>query len=60
VINKISALLEGLSLADLEAATPIQRRRFGDLCRHWWQLAERRLEPKAGVLKDLKDGKRSE
>ena len=61
MISKISALLEGLSLTDLEAAAPARRQRFAALCHHWWQLAERRREqPKAGVLSKLKDGERSE
>ena len=62
MIAKITALLKGLSLADVEAAAPACRQRFAALCHHWWQLAERRREPqsRAGVLSKLKDGERSE
>lgn len=38
MISTISALLEGLSLADLDTARPVQRQRFAALCRHCWQL----------------------
>jgi hypothetical protein len=63
MVSKVIALLEGLSLADLDAAAPVHRRKFSDLCRHWHQLAERRQkqkQPKAGILSKLKDGERSE
>jgi hypothetical protein len=72
VIQKITALLEGLSGEDLDKATPLQRQQFSELCRHWHLLAERRLadqivedaksalEPKSGVLSALKRGQRSE
>jgi hypothetical protein len=72
MIQKITALLEGLSGEDLDKATPLQRQQFSELCRHWHLQAERRLgdrivedaktalEPKSGVLRDLKRGQRSE
>ena len=62
MVRKISAFPEGMSLADLDAAAPVHRQKFSQLCWHWHQLAERRQEqqPKAGMLSKLRDGERSE
>jgi hypothetical protein len=72
MIQKITALLEGLSAEALDKASPLQRQQFSELCRHWHLQAERRLadrivedaktalEPKSGILRDLKRGQRSE
>ena len=40
MIEKVIALLEGLSAADLEAARPVDLERFAALCRHWASLAD--------------------
>jgi hypothetical protein len=72
MIQKITALLDGLSIEDLDRASPAQRQQFAQRCAHWLKLAERRcaddivegartaLEPKSGILRDLKRGQRSE
>jgi hypothetical protein len=72
MIAKITALLDGLSADDLDKASPLQRQQFAQRCAHWLKLAERRcadqivkdakaaLEPRSGVLSDLKRGQRSE
>ena len=72
MIEKTIALLGTLTLEELDRLAPARQRKFAALCHHWWQLAERRcgdrivadakaaLEPKGGILRDLKDGKRSE
>jgi len=59
VAAKISALLDGLSLEQLNELPPVERRRFAALCRHWHHLADRpqKADPKAGVLADLRDGR---
>jgi|RhiMetdeSRZDD1v2_1073273.scaffolds.fasta_scaffold179890_2 hypothetical protein len=40
VADKIVALLDTLTPASLDALSPVQRRQFGDLCRHWADIAE--------------------
>jgi hypothetical protein len=62
VIDKIVALLDGLDSTELDRMPPARQRKFAELCRHWMQLAERRLEkkPKSGVLADLRRGHRQE
>jgi hypothetical protein len=57
VIDRAIAFLEAARLEDLDQLPPARQRKFSELCRHWHQTVERRLEqPKAGVLKDLKEG----
>ena len=59
MIEKITALLGGLRPEDIDQASPVQRRQFADLCRHWAGLAELRSEvTKPGILSDLKNGDR--
>jgi hypothetical protein len=62
VISKISALFEALTRADVEAAPPAHRRRFAQFCRYWSEIADpqKPSAPKAGILRDLKDGQRQE
>ncbi|HEX5998952.1 MAG TPA: hypothetical protein VFZ16_06105 [Hyphomicrobiaceae bacterium] len=61
VIEKTVALLDALTISDLESLPPARRRRFADVCKHWADLAEPRPEPpKAGILSDLKRGYRYE
>jgi hypothetical protein len=61
VIEKTVALLDALTLNDVQALPPAQRRRFADICKHWARLAESRVEsPKVGILSDLKRGLRYE
>ena len=60
MIERITALLEGLRSEDVDAASPVQRQQFAALCRHWAGLAELRNEvSKPGILSDLKNGDRS-
>jgi hypothetical protein len=68
VAHKISALLEGLTMSDVQAMAPAERERFAALCCHWWRLAEPpahhpadgRQHRESGVLKDLRQGHRQE
>jgi hypothetical protein len=62
MIDRIAALLDSLTLEDLDRVPPARQRKFAELCRHWQQVVERRLKPKpkSGVLADLSQGKRSE
>jgi hypothetical protein len=41
VADKIIALLDTLTLASLDSLSPVRRRQFADLCRHWADIAER-------------------
>ena len=59
MIRQISALLEGLSLSDLDGVAPVRLLRFAQLARHWANLADP-PEPKVGILADLKHGHRGE
>jgi hypothetical protein len=60
MVDRIIALLDGLDSAELDRMQPARRQKLAALLHHWWKLAEVRPEPKAGVLRDLTDGKRSE
>jgi hypothetical protein len=61
IIDKITALLDGLNSEELERLPPARRQKFSELFYHWHKLAERSpKEPKAGVLSRLKDGERPE
>jgi hypothetical protein len=61
IVDKVTALLAGLDASELDRLPPARRQRFAELCAHWHKLAERRQDqPKAGILADLKDGRRSE
>jgi hypothetical protein len=63
ILAKAAALLDAASPAELRNMTPVERARFADLMRHWWQQAlkaQHPLNPNAGVLSDLKTGARSE
>jgi hypothetical protein len=63
VAARITALLDGLTLRQLDLLTPVERERFAELCRHWHQLARKPAQessPKTGVLSDLREGKRPE
>ena len=59
VAAKISALLNGLTTDQLDQLSPVERRKFAEICRHWSQLADRpqKAATKAGVLADLNDGR---
>jgi hypothetical protein len=62
MIARIVALFEALTIPDVEAAPPAHRRRFAQHARYWAEIADPQKPPtpKAGILADLKDGKRSE
>jgi hypothetical protein len=62
IAAKISALLNGLTTDQLNELSPVERRKFAEICFHWFQLADRprKVEPGAGVLSDLRRGLRSE
>jgi hypothetical protein len=44
IVDKITALLDGLNSEELDRLPPARRRKFSELCYHWHQLAERRQE----------------
>jgi hypothetical protein len=48
MINRITALLEALTAADLEATRPADLERFAALCRHWGNLADLSREEQNG------------
>jgi hypothetical protein len=58
-LAKISALFASVQPKDLDELTPAERVRFGQLCRHWAELAERgprevaKKDGKVGVLDQL-------
>jgi hypothetical protein len=61
--DRIAALLETLTLADLDAMKPAQREQLAQRLQHWGALANARGKPqkrKAGVLADLGNGQRGE
>jgi hypothetical protein len=59
VAAKISALLNGLTTDQLNELSPVERRKFAELCHHWSRLADRpsKDNPKAGVLYEVKSGR---
>jgi hypothetical protein len=72
LVEKVIAFLDNLNSEELDRLSPARRQKFSELCHHWHKLAERRradqivkdakaaLEPKSGVLRDLKRGQRIE
>jgi hypothetical protein len=63
VAEKIAALFNALSREEVDALSPVERRRFADLCRHWADFAEirpRAHAPQSGVLEDLRRGLRND
>lgn len=61
IATKVAALMGTIRRQDLELLPPVQRRRFADLCRYFARLAEvQSPSPKAGVLYDLKVGRRDD
>ena len=63
VIDKVMALLDGLTPEDIAALPPAHRERFAAICKACGQLAERlpnEPKPKAGILSALKNGDRGE
>jgi hypothetical protein len=62
MIQRIAALMEGLTIPDVQAAPPAHRRRFAQHARYWAEIADptKPPAPKSGVLADLSKGKRSE
>ena len=58
--GKIAALLNTLTLPDVEALAPTELRSFVERCRFWAYLAEHtRIEPQgSGVLAELREGYR--
>jgi hypothetical protein len=63
VAEKIAALFASLTREEVDAMPPGERRRFADRCRHWADFADirpRAIEPKSGVLADLKRGYRND
>ena len=41
IAAKISALLNGLTTDQLNELSPVERRKFAEICFHWFQLADR-------------------
>jgi hypothetical protein len=61
VIDKLAALLEGLTQTDIEALPPAHRQRLGALLTYWGNRCNPpKDEPKSGVLSDLHRGDRGE
>lgn len=62
MIQRIAALMEGLTIQDIEATAPALRRRFAQYARYWAEIADptKPPPPKSGVLGDLGNGDRSE
>ena len=58
--GKIAALLNTLTLSDVEALAPRDRRSFGERCRFWAHLVERtHIDAEgSGVLAELRHGYR--
>ena len=58
--GKIATLLKTLTLADVEAMAPTDRRNFAERCRFWAHLVEHtRIDPEgSGVLAELRRGYR--
>jgi hypothetical protein len=51
ILAKAAALLDAASPEELQRMTPVERARFIDLTRHWWQQAlkaQHPLNPHAG------------
>jgi hypothetical protein len=61
IASKVAELLGNIRRQDVDELSPVERRRFADLCRHVARLAEPAdAPPKAGVLYHLKGGHREE
>lgn len=62
MISRIAALLEGLTIADVEATPPAMRSRFAQYARYWAEICDltKPPPPKSGVLGDLGNGDRSQ
>ena len=60
LVSKVRALLVAVTPAEFAGMSPVERRRAADLLRHVADMAEPRIEPKAGVLHDLGRGIRAE
>ena len=62
-IDKIDALLAGISKANIVGMPPANRRRLAQALRHVADLADppqRPEPPRSGILADLKSGARTE
>jgi hypothetical protein len=60
IVEKIDALLNGVTRKDIEHLRPAQRQRLAAVLRHIANLADppqKPEEPKTGVLFDLRDGR---
>jgi hypothetical protein len=62
MIQRIAALLEALTIPDVEATAPAMRSRFAAYARYWAEIADpsKPPPPKSGVLGDLSRGDRTE
>ena len=58
--GKIAALLDTLTLSEVEAMAPTDRRSFAERCRFWAHLVERNRigSEGSGVLAELRHGYR--
>jgi hypothetical protein len=58
--GKIAALLNTLTLSDVEAMAPTDRRSFAERCRFWAHLVERSRDSEggSGILAELRHGYR--
>ena len=61
IVEKIDALLNGVTRKDVEHLNPAQRRRLAAVLRHIAEMADPKPEPpKSGVLADLRAGQRGQ
>jgi hypothetical protein len=61
ITTKLSALLDAMTQADIDALPPARRERLGQLLRHWADRCDPpKDERKAGAISDLRRGERGE
>jgi hypothetical protein len=49
VADKIIALMDAMTQASLDSLSPVRRRQFADLCRHWAEIAGRPEDGQAAM-----------
>jgi hypothetical protein len=62
MMQRIAALFEALTIAEVDAEPPALRKRFAQYARYWAEIADPQKPPppKSGILGDLGSGGRSE
>jgi hypothetical protein len=59
-VDHVESALARLTREDISALSPVRRAQLADRLRHWWQVTlqeQHRLNPRAGVLADLRNGR---